>query len=207
LVYPEVDLLKLKVKNELIELASIHSIQIKDGLISIDDFEKLRWNINRFSDSRIFPLINEFTYSFPIFSIPEIHELILKLPASVIRGGRFQVALIKEINSEMMGFRLFSHRRLFKVNSDNTRTKIISWKNIADSVISKFSFMSKPLYSIYRKFYYKNNSFLSNKIYTEIDMFDTHEIKINHNNFNGSPFVLYYYRQFLIALKHIVKIK
>ncbi|MCT4614490.1 MAG: hypothetical protein N4A49_06410 [Marinifilaceae bacterium] len=171
----------------------------------MDDFEKLRWNTARYQDSRMLVLMNEFTNSFPIFSSPYIHSHILNIPASIIKGGVFQTKLVRFINAEMLNMPLFSHRRMYKVNDDNTRSKILSLKNLADFVFKYFSFFKKPLVDIYRRLKYRKFTKVSSKVYMEIKELDENSYDAI-KSFNGYVGWLYNFRQFLIGDSYIKRI-
>lgn len=178
-------------------IAFKQGILTEDNLISINNFERLRWNSARYSDSRMHVFINEFTYAFPIFGIPEIHELILALPANVIRSGVFQIKLVKKLDVEMIKFPLFSHRRLFKINKNNSKSKVINIKNIADSVFKVIRFIEYPLKNLYRRISFKDYSCLGKKVNEDISIFDG--INIEYKNYKGDVGDMYKYRQFLIG--------
>ena len=193
------------ITNTFKDILSLYKKDIDFNKISIDYFERLRWNTARYSDSRMHIFVNEFTHTFPLFGIPEIHELILSLPANIIKKGKFQVKLINLLNSEMLKFPLFSHMRSFKINRDFSKSKIITIKNIADDVIDVCKFMEKPMKKIYRKLFYKNFKFIENKIYKEINEFNNIPIRIENYAETSSLYNLYKYRQFLIGYNYILQ--
>lgn len=128
-----------------------------NGKISLNYIESLRWIAARFSDTRMYYWINEFTYSFPILSIPEVHRIVLSLPADLIRNSQFQIKFIRIINPEYLDrLDVFSHRRLFKISKSGKKVRRFSLKNTADSVLKKVPFISVPLKSLYRKIYYQS---------------------------------------------------
>lgn len=98
-------------------------IPIEYGRISMDYFERLRWVAGRFAGSRMAFFANEFTYSFPIYGIFQIHTIILSLPAKVIRGSSsFQIKFLKAINLEFINdLMLFSHRRLYRITKSGEK--------------------------------------------------------------------------------------
>jgi len=128
-----------------------------NGKISLDYIESLRWVAARFSDTRMYEWVNEFTYSFPILSLPEVHRIVLSLPADLIRNSRFQIKFIRAINPEYLdGLDVFSHRRLFKISNSGKKVRRFSVKNTADFVSQKVPFISAPLKSLYRNLYYRS---------------------------------------------------
>ena len=119
--------------------------------ISIDVFERFRWMMARFCDSRSEFMLNNFGYAFSILSIPKIHEAILSLPANVIRGGVFQVKVINALDSHLIrDFDVFSHLRPYKISKDFRKVRKFSMKNLADSVFKVVPLVKPLLTNFYR---------------------------------------------------------
>lgn len=153
----DIALLKSMLKKDIQVWLKRLEIPIENGRISMDYFERLRWVAGRFVGSRMAFFVNEFTYSFPIYGIPQIHTIILSLPAQVIRGSSFQIKFLKAINPEFINdLMLFSHRRLYRITKSGKKTKVLTFKNIADIVLLKIPIVALPLKSVYRHFFYKS---------------------------------------------------
>lgn len=117
--------------------------------IPMDFLEPLRWSMARKYDSRFTMMVNMYMPSFLIMSIPSIHERVLCLPANIIKGGAFQIKLIKSLNKELISrFKVFSHRRAFKINNYK-KVKVISLRSIADSIIDIAPWTKNFLHKIY----------------------------------------------------------
>lgn len=184
------------------------SLNIKDiDNISINDFEKLRWSSARYSDSVIANLVNNYTYSFPIFSLPILHEQILMLKAEDIRDSKFQISLIKSIYPELLDFDIFSHRRSFKLRGD-VKEKKFTLKNIADYIFEKIPFIKQFIVKIYRYFKYSNTDRIINVIKFDIENLLKENKKLPNlvDSFDGLK-ELSAYRQFLIAYNYILNNK
>jgi hypothetical protein len=153
----ELKSLKEILKRDITKWIVLMKIPIIDGLISVDYFERLRWVAARFGDSRMAFFVNEFTYSFPIYGIPQIHEILLSLPAHVTRNGVFQIKFLKTINPEFLnGLMLFSHRRLYRITDAGEKLKVVTFKNIADVFLHRMPVVASLLKSIYRRLYYNS---------------------------------------------------
>ncbi|MEI3124607.1 MAG: hypothetical protein V8T44_01830, partial [Odoribacter splanchnicus] len=80
------------------------------------------------------------TYSFPILSLPEVHRIVLSLPADLIRNSRFQIKFIRAINPEYLdGLDVFSHRRLFKISNSGKEGQTFFRKKYGRFCIPKSS--------------------------------------------------------------------
>lgn len=120
--------------------------------IPVDYFERFRWVMARFCDTRSVYTTNLFRYAYPLMGIPYIHEAVLTLPASVIRGGRFQIKLLLALDRGLMTqFDIFSHNRPWRVVGGR-KVRKLSKANIADVVAETFPFVKPTLRRLYRNF-------------------------------------------------------
>lgn len=187
----------------------LQDIGCEDENIPIEFFERLRWNTARYSDSRLYMLMNDFTYSYPLFSVPIVHETILNLPVSFIRGAQFQIALLQKLDARMLSLPIFSHRRRYHIEADGTKSMDMNIKNMATKMLQKFPTLSKPVLDIYRRIKYKDYSSNYEKVQLQLssllhgDM--EHIVDISHYPKDGSITVLYALRQFLIAYNLVTK--
>lgn len=181
-------------------------IEIENGFISIDDFERLRWCTARHADIWMCKLVNDITYSFPIFSVPNIHECILSLSADEIRNSSFQIRLMKEICPNLLRFPLFSHRRMYKINENFQKEQVFSFKSTADMLINKFPYVKNFSYSLYRRLNYKSHRELEISVVHDINELNSKDFSfINIHEFNNDLYPLYYFRQFLIGYNLLLK--
>lgn len=125
--------------------------------IPLDIFENFRWMMARYCDSRFDFVLNNYGFAFSLLSVPQIHELILSLPAELIRNGRFQVKLIYKLDPELVTcFDLFSHRRKFKINKNFDKVRKLTAKNMADTLLNS-SFLKEILKKILQSYQKKAN--------------------------------------------------
>ncbi len=176
-------------------------------MIALDKFERFRWNTARYSDSRLYVLMNDFTYSYPLFSVPCIHEMILGLPAEAIMGGKFQIALLRKLNAGMLRIPIFSHRRKYHLTVEGDKKMDVNFKNIMSRVLLKVPRLSKPVLGVYRRVRYRD--YMSNYDKVQMQLSDLQDEDVNdwlhvRDYPNGNIRALYNLRQFLIAY-HIVK--
>lgn len=169
--------------------------------IPIDLFERFRWEMARFCDSRMEQVLNNYGYAFSLLSIPEIHELILSLPANVIRGGKFQIKLINTIDSSLIkSFDVFSHLRWYYIDKNLNKRKKITLVNIADSILEPLSAIRPYIMKAYRSYRYDTTNTTNkeklfcvrNKNYLP-GFIDVSSLKGSLNNITA----------FIVALKHI----
>lgn len=120
--------------------------------IPVDYFERFRWVMARFCDTRSVYTTNLFRYSYPLMGIPYIHEAVLSLPANVICGGRFQIKLLLALDRELMTqFDIFSHNRPWRVLGGR-KVRKLSIANIADVIAETFPYVKPTLRRLYRNF-------------------------------------------------------
>lgn len=123
--------------------------------IPIDLFERFRWNMSRFHDSRSVVCDNMNHYHFSLLAVPYIHEAILSLPADVIKNGSFQIKVIEKLDPNLLKFDVFSHRRAFYIKNYKKRHKL-TMKNIADVVLEKTPALKKILVNTYQRIKYSS---------------------------------------------------
>ncbi|HFG2026125.1 TPA: hypothetical protein ACGF6J_003638, partial [Vibrio cholerae] len=180
-------------------------IEVENGFISIDDFERLRWCTARHADIWMCKLVNDITYSFPIFSAPNIHECILSLSADEIKGGSFQIRLMKEICPKLLKFPLFSHRRMYKINENFQKEQVFSFKSVADKLINKLPYVKRFAYALYRRLNYKSHRKLEISVVHDISELNSKDFSfINVHEFKDDLYPLYYFRQFLIGYNSLL---
>lgn len=127
--------------------------------IPVDLFESFRWKMARFCDSRMEVVLNNYGYAFSLLSIPEIHELILSLPADIIRGGKFQSKLIYSIEPKLISsFDVFSHLRWYRIDKQFNKRKKITFVNVADSVLESIKWFKPMIMRIYRSYRYDTSN-------------------------------------------------
>lgn len=143
-------------------------IETKNGVISINDFERLRWEISRHCDSVSLKWINHFAYNFPLFGTPDIHNLILSLPANVILDGSFQIKFLQKMDKELVNnIQIFSHRRRYRI-ANNKLTPVWSLQNTGDWVVRKIPFVKSAMYSLYRRYHYGDLSEATGNVLKDI---------------------------------------
>ena len=125
--------------------------------IPIDIFERFRWQMSRYHDSRSTLNLNNFHYTFSLMAVPYIHEYVLSLPASVIRGGTFQIKLLENLDANLLNFAVFSHRRAYHIKNYK-KVPDVTKKNIVDFLFQKLPVVKKGIVSLYQRFKYKTES-------------------------------------------------
>ncbi|AYO08103.1 hypothetical protein D0784_01165 [Vibrio campbellii] len=180
-------------------------IEVENGFISIDDFERLRWCTARHADIWMCKLVNDITYSFPIFSAPNIHECILSLSADEIKDGSFQIRLMKEVCPNLLKFPLFSHRRMYKINENFQKEQVFSFKSTADKLIKKLPYVKSFAYALYRRLNYKSHRKLEISVVHDVNELNSKDFSfINTHEFKDDLYPLYYFRQFLIGYNSLL---
>lgn len=181
-------------------------ISENNGVVSMDHFEALRWGAARFADSRMAFFVNEFTYSFPLYGIPQIQSIILSLPAGVIMNGSFQIKFLNAINPAFVtGLMLFSHRRLHKITKSGKKKRVFTFKNTGDFILGKIPFLALSLKTLYRHFMYRSYSNWEDSCKKDLEqinisLLDTKDIK-NYNVFHNYNYFLAGYSELLRMLK------
>lgn len=182
-----------------------------ESQIPIDGFERLRWNTARYSDSRLYQLLNCCTYTFPVFGVPVIHEYLLNLPADVTRDAKFQVQLLNVLNPGILQVPIFSHRRKFHIAQDGSKRMDVNLKNMMTRILNEMPFLKSFVLSAYRRVKYRD--YLSNyaKVQQQLGDLQTAEIKemINVGACPNDSHIrsLYCLRQFLLAYQVVRKAK
>lgn len=146
---------------------------VTDGYdkLDINIFERFRWIMSRFCDSRSLFAQNYLNYSFPIMAIPEVHEAVLSLDADIIRGGEFQVRLVHAIDPKLIrNFDVFSHIRAYRIVGFK-KVRKVNMKNCADVVFSIVPFIKPALTKLYRKFRY-GTPIISNPMLKDLEVME-----------------------------------
>lgn len=122
--------------------------------IPIDLFERFRWEMSRFCDSRMEFMLNAFAYGFSLLSVPMIHELLLSLPSDVIRNAKFQLQLIANIDKKLLDIDVFSHRRPYVITKNLKKKRKLSLKTMGDALFTVLPFVKPWLTRLYRNKHY-----------------------------------------------------
>ena len=121
-----------------------------ENAIPIDFFESFRWIMSRFSDTRSVFNTNIYRFCYPLMGFPQIHEAVLSLPAKVIKGSKFQIKLLCELDKGLITkFDIFSHNRPWKIIRGKKIRKM-SKANLADIIAESFPFIRPTLRRVYR---------------------------------------------------------
>ncbi|WP_128731500.1 hypothetical protein [Pseudoalteromonas sp. PS5] len=153
--------IKSKLREEYLREASLLGININNDILA-KDFDEFRWIHARKADSRSLNLINEFTSSFAILSIPELHEFPWSLPAEWRKNAQFQLRVIHKLCPQALEIPLFSHGNLQTLNKESFSLTInYTWAQKVKSLMDKFKFNSHAIaYSkdIYFRFFERNKA-------------------------------------------------
>lgn len=152
--------------------------------IPIDFFERFRWEMSRFCDSRAEFMLNTYSYAFSLLSVPFIHELVLSLPANVIRGARFQIKVIANIDRTLLDVNVFSHLRPYKVTKGLKKKRLLSMKSLADDVFKFLPFIKPVLVHFYRNKRYGVDD-VREKYLNDIEKVNVIPFPIELNRFQG----------------------
>ena len=168
-----------------------------ENRIPMDYFERFRWIMSRYCDSRSVMMLNSFQFTFPIMSTPFIHEIVLSLPTDVIKGGGFQIELVSAMNKELVElFGLHSHRRLYRIKN-NKKIPLLIMKNVADYCFTLLPFIKPMMFAVYRKFKYDS----TNVRHGVLDEFDQLSVKVpEYLDLTKYPEVPYRLRATMIGL-------
>lgn len=168
-----------------------------ENRIPMDYFERFRWIMSRYCDSRSVMMLNSFQFTFPIMSTPFIHEIVLSLPADVIKGGGFQIELVSAMNKELVElFGLHSHRRSYRIKN-NKKIPLLTMKNVADYCFMLLPFIKPMMFAVYRKFKYDS----TNVRHGVLDEFDQLSVKVpEYLDLTKYPEVPYRLRATMIGL-------
>lgn len=138
-----------KYKNQLLKIGYDGDIR----RIPINYFERFRWQMSRYHDSRSVVNDNMNHYHFSLLAVPYIHEAILSLPADVIRGGSFQIKVIEELDANLLNFDVFSHRRSFYIKNYKKVHKLTK-KNLVDILFADSPALKRMLINVYQRVKY-----------------------------------------------------
>lgn len=167
--------------------------------IPINLFERFRWQMSRYHDSRSVVNENKNRFTFSLLAVPYIHEAILSLPADVIRGGTFQIKVIEKLDPYLLKFDVFSHRRAFYIKNYRKVHKLTK-KNIADLILGQMPALKKIVVKLYQRLKYDSankRNLMAEQIHElHVDMPDY----INIDTYQGSLVRL---RAFAIGLNCI----
>lgn len=121
--------------------------------IPIDFFERFRWILSRFHDSRSTFNMNMYQYTFSLMSVPFIHDYILCLPAKIIKGGSFQIRLLDELDHKLLKFNVFSHRRAYHIKGYK-KIPDFTKKNVVDYVFLNLPIIKTAIVKVYQRWKY-----------------------------------------------------
>lgn len=121
--------------------------------IPINLFERFRWQMSRYHDSRSVVNENKNRFTFSLLAVPYIHEAILSIPADVIRGGTFQIKVIEKLDPNLLKFDVFSHRRAFYIKNYRKVHKLTK-KNMADLILGQMPALKKIAVILYQRLKY-----------------------------------------------------
>ena len=136
-------------KRQLVEIGYMGDVE----RIPVNLFERFRWQMSRYHDSRSVVNENKNRFTFSLLAVPYIHEAILSLPSDVIRGGTFQIKVIERLDPNLMKFDVFSHRRAFYIKNYRKVHKLTK-KNLADFILGNMPALKKTAVKIYQRLKY-----------------------------------------------------
>lgn len=155
----------------------------------------------RYTDSKMCVFVNNYTHSFPIFSVPEIHEFILKIPYDALSNAKFQIKLISTIYPELLKIKIFSHRRYYNINKRGERVLAFNMKNLVTRIGYKLPNIYRYFFYYYKKYHYKSTP-SDNSLFMK-NLFDLN-VKaggiLNLENYKLPIFNLFKYRQLLLCI-------
>ncbi len=208
--YRFIDVLQYEKKEELKKWLENLFIS-KTKYLEIQDYDRIpkkfaseiEWAFReRITDSAMHQLMNYYIYSFPIFSIPQIHEFVIKLPTDVIEKAKFQIKLIQQLNPDLLKATVFSHRRKYRINQKGEKILRYNWKNVLTTMGGYMPRIYNYLLPYYQKIVYHNSPQDNSKFLEELkeikgDIFNN----INFDDYKGDISKFFTLRQFLLALR------
>lgn len=138
----------LYLKDQIRKLVNIYDINVDNGEVNKDNFDELRQIFARAMDNKLVNFRNEFSYSISPYGTTQLYEFMFSVPYEYRRNSRFQLALIKKLDSSVLEIPLFSHTKEFKEKKTNIKHYI---KGIIRSKLNDF-------YHIYYTVKHKNKN-------------------------------------------------
>jgi hypothetical protein len=127
--------------------------------ITIDNFDQVKWIWFRGGETVMVNLLNDYTSSIAMFSIPDLHEFVFDIPACWRANGKFQVRLIHELYPSTLEIPVFSGCRKRVFNRDGFSlipvvSSLEKFVRITKKITPSFA---HPLLKTLRKLFIKNN--------------------------------------------------
>lgn len=185
------------------ELASLNINNLE--LIPIEQFNRVEWMLReRISDSRMHLFINNYFYSFPVFSVPYVHEFILKIPNVELSRSAFQIKLLLSLNQDLLKVPIFSHRRKYIINNKGEKVLKNNLKNYFTKIGYEYPVVLKYMLPMYQSLKYKNSSAFNNTLIKDLDKIlrDNSINFIDINNYKGDVSRLFNLRQSCLCIKN-----
>ena len=157
----------------------------------------------RISDSGMHRFLNYYMYAFPIFSVPQIHEFIIKLPHEILKKGKFQISLIRALNPQLLECGVLSHRRKYKINKNNEKILRHNFKNIVSLLRYQMPWLYKIILSNYQSRKYRSTPNFNKAFIDEIsslkgDKYNFFDI----GQYEGDVSSLLKFRQAILAFNY-----
>lgn len=154
----------------------------------------------RITDSSVHQFINYYMYAFPIFSVPQIHEFVIKLPTKITKKATFQVLLIKALNPDLLKTKVFSHRRYYRINKAGE--KVLEWnlKNVLTVLGAHFPSLYKLLLPVYQKKSQHFSPSSNQQFFEELSLLLNNKFGfLDVSKYDGDVSLLFKLRQYLLA--------
>lgn len=171
--------------------------------IPIEYVNEVEWTFReRITDSRMHVFINSYLYSFPLFSVPQIHDFILRIPNCEMARAKFQIELIKMLNSKLLKVPIFSHRRQYRINRAGEKVLKFNMKNVLTQLSFKVPILFNALLPFYQKIRYANTPDVNDDFMKDFLSVKGNRLQnLNLEHFEGDVSLLFCMRQMLIALE------
>lgn len=183
----------------------------KTQYLHIQDYSKISYDLaaetewvfrERTTDSHVHQFINYYMYAFPIFSIPQIHEFVVKLPSEIIKKAKFQIELIRKLNPSLLNATVFSHRRKYRINNRGEKVLEFNLKSFLTVMGKTMPGVYRKLLPYYQRRKYHNSPSSNNAFLQELDRMDKTMLSfLDLSNFQGDISKLFELRQLLVFLE------
>ncbi|EII3613623.1 hypothetical protein LG579_004598, partial [Vibrio parahaemolyticus] len=151
---PHSNTIKQKLKKQYLNEAKLFDLDFEE-VIPAERFDEFRWVHARKADSRSLNLINEFTCSFSLLSVPELHEFPWSLPADWRRSGEFQLRVINKLFPQALDIKVFSHGNMQKFDRNNFNLNIdYSYAQKIKSLMDQLG-INKDAVAFFKKLYFQ----------------------------------------------------
>lgn len=146
---------KLFFESQFIEQAKInYNLKIENRKVYKNDFDELRWMADRYGDSIVTNLYNQFTYCLSPLGDTRLFDKALEIPYKYRKHNIFQFELIKSLDSTLIDIPLFTHCHFRKIKDGILLKEKLSFQQL---ISHYFTRTYRELYLYRKRSRQKNN--------------------------------------------------